>query len=577
MGVADFMTRAIKLGNSGSPNGSRKLVKPALGNLANTAGQGGGGGKVAAATQNITWASEGQPLSLNWTAEDQSRQAYLGQVYVMRAVRLIADTIAQLPWVAGMDPTDPSAINPSAPLANLLGPATPQAPGGPNPVTSARAFWAWSIIQYVVTGRFAWECQLDGSGPKSQQDIIGLWPLVSAAIAPKPTTGQGGTQWFNGYEYTPATGKIELTNEQVIYCWRPSILDWRLPESMLMSAQYPIYIANAVNRYMANLLKNDLVATTLIVTPPIEEADQRRAWQDQFLSKFSGVDNGGNTIFAEAEADENDTAGKPLIQVERIAQSVMDASLKEMSDTAKEEICLCLGTPKSLLGDSSERTFSNASNEWMNFWTTTLLDLVTEIQDHVNLNLAPRLGKEVGWFDLSHVEALKPAAVFAPPDITEAIQTGVASPEQIASLLGIPPQPDDPAAVPNAEDSTTAPRSAHSLEWRQAVQRHYLRQSALAEYERGLPVNTWTLRGLRKAPEMPRERIVLQERAIPARAALSTTGKGIRQAEIIRQQAAEVREVMAARRAAELEAGDDWSARSDLDLDRLGDELALGL
>jgi len=43
-----------------------------------------------------------------------------------------------------------------------------------------------------------------------------------------------------------------------------------------------LYISNSVNKYIANLLKRDLVATTMVVTPPFDEAEQRRAWQDQF-------------------------------------------------------------------------------------------------------------------------------------------------------------------------------------------------------------------------------------------------------------------------------------------------------
>jgi len=332
--------------------------KPALGNLKPQGGRGRAGGKrVTAGTSSITFASNGQPLNVDWNAEELAVNGYLANVYVMRCCRLIAETISELPWVCGDDPTQPANYTKDAPLAKLLGPATPQAPGGPNQHTSARAFWIWTVCQYLVTGRFGWECQLDG--PARNRQIIGLWPLVSAALAPKPSL-DGSPKWFNGYQYTPATGIIDLTEEQVVYCWRPNIRDWRLPESVLQAAAVDIYISNSVNKYIANLLKRDLVATTMVVTPPFDEAEQRRAWQDQFLSEFTGVDRMGGTIFTEAEFDENDPAGARLIQVEKLAQTPVEAGLNQAQANAFNNICIALGTPRSLIGDASQRTYANA-------------------------------------------------------------------------------------------------------------------------------------------------------------------------------------------------------------------------
>lgn len=510
----------IPLGQSGSPNGRRKLARPALGNLKNPYA---GSGSVMAGTQAVTYTSEGQPLSLDWSAEELAREAYLGQVYVQRGCKLIAETIAQLPWVAGPDATDPSNYDKDASLAMLLGPHTPQAPGGPNPQTPARIFWAWSIIQYIVTGRFAWEVEYDPTqkGPQQKRNIIGLWPLVSAALAPIPTTQ--GTNWFSGFQYTPALGQINLPAHKVIYNWRPSITDWRMPESILQSSSYPVYIANAVNKYMANFLKNGLVATTLIATPPIEEPENRRAWQDQFLGKFTGVQNAGSTYFAEIEYDEDENTGKPLVQIEKLATTPVDASLMQMLEVAKEDICIGLGVPKSMMAIASESTFANSDAEWRNFWTTTLLNLIEDIQDQINLRLASRLdgGANMGWFDLSKVEALQPPAIFTPPMITDVIQTGVATPEQVAAIMGIPPQEGDPDAVTDSDTDTinralwTPDRQrAEELSGMSERDRMWVRwqaERALYHHMRREPVvNTHTLRGNgKRGLELRREHITV--------------------------------------------------------------------
>jgi phage portal protein BeeE len=531
-----MMTRAALTGNQPA-RPPLKVPKAGLGNLI-TRPSPTKRGAVAAGTAPVTYVSEGQPLNIDWNAEEQARLAYLGHVFVMRCVRTIASTIAGLPWVAGADPTDPANYDKNAPLATLLGPSTPQAPGGPNPSTPARILWEWSIIQYLVTGRFGWECQLDGPGALKDQAIIGLYPLVSSVLFPKPTVG--GSKWFNGYQYQPSTGYIDLPEEKVIYCWRPSILDFRLPESALQAAQFPVYIAKAVDKYIANLLKNDMVATTMVITPPFDEPGARRAWQDSFLSEFTGVDKVGGTIFGEVEADEGDPAGKPLVQVERLATTPIEAGLAAAALQAKIDICIALGVPESLIGNASQRTYANSSAEYLNFWTITVLPLISELQDHINNALAPRLGMETGWFDLARVNALQPPSVFAPPSITDVITTGVANAAQVANVLNIPPEnatsDDDTDTVAIGVESSAAGAgrmSTDELLYRWAC---VMEERAAERRANPPPMNTWTLAGLQTRTTPKREIIHVRSAEAPKRK-LSTTGAGIDKAARIIQQA----------------------------------------
>jgi HK97 family phage portal protein len=415
--------------------------------ITNPGGSGRGG--VKAATTSSTFTSPGQPLMVDWDAQQSASVAYLGHTYVMRCVRLRAETIAALPFQAGPDPTDPSTVTANSPLARLLGPASPQQPGGPNPTTSARALWCWSIVQRIVTGRMAWEYQTD---PSTKQ-IVGLWPLVSAALDPIPST-PGSQNWFNGFQYRTPVGVIPLTAAQVFYAWRPSIEDWRQPESVLKAAKLPIDIAMACDRYMWSLLKNGMVASKIVIAPPFAEPADRRAWEEQFFSEFAGFDNAGKTIFAEAEND-YDSTGKLVdqanVQVVDLSMKSVDAQLLQMIDAAKSDICISLGVPKSLLGDASQRIFANSNAEYRNFWTITAVNDIAELQDDVNLILAPQVGPDVGWFDLSRVTALQPPTIFAPPALTDAINAGVITAEQAADLLNIP------SSASTGEDITTAP------------------------------------------------------------------------------------------------------------------------
>lgn len=408
-----------------------------------------GSGKVKAATVSTTYSSPGQPLNLDWDAQLATND-YLGHTYVMRCVRLRADTVAGLPFVAGPDPENPSVTTDSAALADMLGPASPQHPGGPNPSTTARALWAWSIVQYIVTGRMAWELQLD-PGDKSKTPRA-LWPLVAAALQPVPSPA-GEQRWFDSFQYQTPVGVIPLPRDRVFYGWKPSIEDWRQAESPLRAARLPIQTAIACDRYMWSLLSNGMAPASMVVSNAFEEAGDRRAWEDQFFAEFSGFDNAGKTIFAYTEDGET-VDGKPEranVQVIPLAMKSVDAQLFEMIQEAKSDINIGLGVAKSLLGDASQRIYANADSEYRNFWTITAVNDITELQDMVNVGLAPRVGPDVGWFDLSNVTALQPESVFMPPALKDAIDEGVVTAAQAADLLHIP------SVVAKGEDTATAP------------------------------------------------------------------------------------------------------------------------
>lgn len=409
-----------------------------------------GNGRVKAATTSATtYTVPGQPMQQDWDGHVASR-TYNAHTYVMRCVRLRADTVAGLQFRAGPDPDDPSVTTDGAPLGRLLGPATPQEPGGPNPTTTSRALWAWSIVQYIVTGRLGWELQRNGGDNGS---IVGLWPLVSAALTPLPSA-PGADRWWDGFQYQTPVGIRPLKLSQVFYGWRPAIEDWRQAESPLRAAQLPIEIAIACDKYMWGLLKNGMAAPKMVIAPPFEDAADERAWEDQFLAEFTGFDNAGKTVFAYAEND-YDTSGrlvdKANVQVVDLAMNAVDSQLLQLTDRAKSDINIALGVPKSLIGDASQRIYANADSEYRNFWTLTVINDITELQDYVNLMLAPQLGDEVGWFDLSRVVALQPPSIFAPPALKDAIDEGVVTPEQAADLLGIP------ATAATGEDTSTAP------------------------------------------------------------------------------------------------------------------------
>jgi len=346
--------------------------------------------------------------------------AYEANVWVYGCVRAITDAICGLQFVTGPRRHDYSVLRPSSPLARLLGPP----PGSPNPALSARRLWAHSIASYIVTGQFGWEVQADSHGTP-----VALWPLPSSAIKPLP----GTASYFDGLEVRDGGRVRRLRTGQYVYVWRPSLGDVRKPESALSAARLDVDVSLMQDRYDYAFLKNDSRPASIVVHEAFAEVDERDAFRSQFVATFGGVSNAGKPVFVEAEGGDG-VAG--ALDVRTVGISQRDSEAIARSRAKALAICAALGVPFSRL-DSSQRTFENASVEDQTFWEARLLPLVAELEDEVNAQLAPRLGAEVGWFDLREVRVLRQSRRLDRENLPQLIQAGIITVDEARDALGL--------------------------------------------------------------------------------------------------------------------------------------------
>jgi HK97 family phage portal protein len=358
-----------------------------------------------AATQIVgRWQSPTQPMIPEWNAEDAIRWAYCANVVAYRCLQILASDIAGATFRAGdRPPSEPGGKakdNPDARLAQLLGPP----PGGPAPKLTARRLWAWTVVQRKVTGRHGWEIE----AAAQTKEITALWPLVSAHIYPYPSAG--GTEWFRAFDYGTGDQAKPLSPDQIMYGWDPSPSDFRQPMSCFQAARLDLTIVNLMDRYNIGFLRNDARPAALVVTEAFASDNDFQAFKGNWRGEYGGPDNAGKTAFAEVpEPEDGGERIKPseAVYVKELGLSQSDASFVEQHRESLSRVAMVIGVPWSRL-DSSGRTFDNAGHEDRNYWLDTVVPLTRELADEVNMQLAPRLGKEVGWFDLSHVKALQP-------------------------------------------------------------------------------------------------------------------------------------------------------------------------
>lgn len=370
-------------------------------------------------------------METTWSIDQALRWAYYANTYVYACVRAIAQDIAALPFRAGPSLEDQSTFRVDAPLAKLLGPP----PGGPTKNISARRLWAWTVTQYMVGGRYAWELET----ARGSSQIVGLWPLIGSWLKPVPS--DGGADWWSGFQYALHGKRIDYRPDQVLYDWRPAQFDWREPESVLQAARLDISVAVMQDRYDWAFLNNDARPAAVVVHEKFEEEGQKLAFRRQFEDRHQGPDNAGRVAWAQAAGG----SPKDALFVQSLGLSQADAEFIPRYEAKIRAICVALGVPLSRLGDSSKRTFSNADRETLNYWRNTVWPIMTELQDSINMQLAPRLGKEVGWFDTSGVAALREVPRWSPADGQAMVDAGTITENEHRKELGLTPKPNGDA------------------------------------------------------------------------------------------------------------------------------------
>lgn len=387
------------------------------------------------ATRPLRWVSPGMPMVAEWDADQAVRYGYMANVIAFRCVQIIANTIAGLAFRAGPSVDTPQLHNPQAPLARLLGPA----PGGPAKNLSARKLFAWSVAQRIVTGRWAWE--LETTEARGKGGIVAIWPLVSANLQALPT--ESGSDWFRAFRYGRNDNPAELTPGQVFYTWDPSLTDFRQPESALQALRYDLSLAVMADRYSLSFLKNGAVPAAVVTTTPFADGASRKRFRSQWNAQYQGPDNAGVTAFHEAEPQNGmDGQGKiaDAIDVKVLGLKQSDAQFVEQHKESLSRIAIGLGVPWSRM-DASGRTYDNAGAEDIIFWEQTILPRLLTYQDEINMELAPRLGAEVGWFDISKVRALRNHLI-KPTDLPALADRKIIVVDEARHVLGLDPLPN---------------------------------------------------------------------------------------------------------------------------------------
>ena len=203
-------------------------------------------------------------------------------------------------------------------------------------------------------------------------DPIALHLLPPQDTSPIPHV----SKFVSGYEVKlPQGDKRIIKPQNVIWIRRPHPLDPYLSMTPMQAAGVAIEVENLAKVYNRNFLVNDgRPGGLLVVRSEISDEDK-----DELRSRFQGnISRAGavGVIASDDGADFVDTAASPR-----------DAAYIQMRTLNKEEILAAFGVPESIIGNSANRTFSNAMEEGKVFWMETMephLDLIARSFDPIS-------------------------------------------------------------------------------------------------------------------------------------------------------------------------------------------------
>jgi len=295
-----------------------------------------------------------QPGMGAWDIEQAVQNGYERVIWVFRCVDAIASNGSSVPMVVKKFDDFDGAIYPDPDLNKLLNRRA-------NTYETSQMFRYRLISQLLLSRRGAFVEVVRGRDGRPKQ----LHLLSNENV--RPIIDESFKEYVSGYDILTRDGTVRLPPDRVLWLRiKPHPTDPYAQMTPLVAAGIAAdtdYLARLYNR---NFLLNDGRPGMLIT---IGGGDGGLNQEDalEIKRRFSGgPEYAGKTTVIEADG----------LQAQDLSATPRDVQWQEAVQGSKEDILLAFGTPLSILGDSSSRTFDNADAEWENWWEITMLPLM---------------------------------------------------------------------------------------------------------------------------------------------------------------------------------------------------------
>lgn len=329
----------------------------------------------------------GQP---QWSPRDLaafSREGYQLNPYVFRAVELRANAIGGLRWIVVKRKAngEPSELGEQHPLQRLI--------RRPQPNKGGAAFLGEVESFLCIAGN----AFVSGNGPVSGPNE-GV-PRELYSLRPdrmKITPGPGPWAPVAGYEYTVGAQPRKFAADEILHLRRFNPTDDFFGMSPLEPAGRSVDQNNAGKRWNVALLQNSAQPAGSFATDGALTVEQREGIMKQYKEDKSGPDNAGVPFFFEGG-----------LKWTQQGLSPKDMDWLEGSRQSAREILSVLGVSPELVGDATQKTYSNYQEARKAFYQDTILPEADWIRDEFNAFLSDKFDGAELDYDRDAIEALR--------------------------------------------------------------------------------------------------------------------------------------------------------------------------
>ena len=353
--------------------------------------------KASATGRLIAFQTHGQPA---WTPRDYAglaRQGFMRNAVVYRAVRMIAEAAASVPWLL----YDGAAEVDTHPLLALLARPNRRQAGG----DFLEALYGYLL---VAGNAYVEAVAVDtGEGAPAPRELYALRPDRMKVVP-------GPDGWPEAYEYSVGgrtvrfvdPGEGSLSPILQLSLFHP--LDDHYGFPPIEAAQVALDIHNAAGAWNKALLDNSARPSGALIYQAKEggdlSAEQFERLKQELEQGFTGAARAGRPLLLEGGLDWR-----------AMALSPKDMDFMEAKNGAAREIALAFGVPPMLLGIPGDNTYSNYQEANRAFWRATVLPLVGRVTQALGAWLTPAFAGDPGsqsgaglrlWYDVDQLDAL---------------------------------------------------------------------------------------------------------------------------------------------------------------------------
>ena len=312
-------------------------------------------------------------------ATELVRQGYERNPVVFRSVRMIAESVASVPWILyehGQERSD-------HPLAQLL-----RAPGGSRSGVE--------LIEILVTNLL-----LFGNAYVEAVILDGAHREWHALRPDRMRIVPAANGWPLAYEYAVAAEcvRFPVADNAILHLKLFSPLDDHYGLPPLASAESALDTHNAASVWNRALLENAARPSGALVYAGPDGAtltdEQFSRLKEELDESFSGLRNAGRPLLLDGGLD-----------WKALSLTPKELDFIEAKAAAARDIALALGVPPLVLGLRGDNTFSNYQEANRAFWRQTILPFVNRLQAAFNTWLAPVYGSIEWRANLDAIDAL---------------------------------------------------------------------------------------------------------------------------------------------------------------------------